>query len=291
MNLPVQALSGNIMQYLENAHPEFLNELNDEVTYQGLQRAIVYDDRQQPLNGIAEINDDHQITVYENYMAFLWCLSFAMVTFYRERESDTSSATNLNLNKAIALLDYAYSLKNKWSTWPNNLPNPTIVSDDYVGEANGITVIAMSYILAHEIGHHTLGHDLSNAPSDIEEAKQEELSADKYAFDTLIKGWEDNNIAKNNSINIAIIAGLSSILLLKQTWSGGNTHPDSDERLQKTLQYLEDSNRGNEEFWSWGILTLLLWNLVYHKENYNPLGNGSAKADFKAFVKYLKGRQ
>jgi hypothetical protein len=59
------------------------------------------------------------------------------------------------------------------------------------------------------------------------------LSADKYAFDTLIKGWEDNNIAKNNSINIAIIAGLSSILLLQQTWSGGNTHPDSDERLQK----------------------------------------------------------
>lgn len=291
MNLPVQALSGNIIQYLENAHPEFLNELNDEVMYQGLQRAIVYDDRQLPLNGIAEINDDHQITVYENYIAFLWCLSFAMVTFYKERESDISSTTNLNLNKAIALLDYSYSLKDKWSTWPNNLPNPTLVSDNYVEETNGITVIAMSYILAHEIGHHTLGHDLSNAPSDIEVAKQEEFSADKYAFDTLIKGWEDNNIAKNNSINIAIIAGLSSILLLQQTWSGGSTHPDSDERLQKTLQYLEDANGGNEEYWSWGILTLLLWNVVYHKENYNPFGSGSAKADFKVFAKYLKGRQ
>ena len=291
MNLPIQALSGNIIQYLENAHVEFLNELRDEVTYQGLQRAIIYDDRKQPIKDIAEINDDHQITIYENYIAFLWCLSFATVTFYKERENDTGSTTNSNLNNAIALLDYAYSLKNKWSNWSNNLPNPTLVKDNYVGEANAITVIAMSYILAHEVGHHTLGHDLSNAPSDIEQAKQEEFSADKYAFDTLIKGYENNNIAKNHSISIAIITGLSSILLLEQTWRGGNTHPDTDERLQKTLQYLEDSNGGNEEYWSWGILTLSLWSIVYLKENYNSFGNGSAKADFKAFVKYLKQKQ
>ena len=290
-NLPVQALSGNILQYLVNIHPEYLNELNDEITYQGLNRTISYNSSKQPIRNIAEISEDRHITIYENYIAFLWCLSFAIITFHKELEGDIDIHTNSKLQNAISLLHYAYSLKEDWNNWPSHLPNPTLVKDNYVGEANAITVFSVGYILVHEIGHHTLGHDLSSASLDIEEARQEEFSADKYAFDTLIKGYEQQNISKNHSINFAIIVGISSILLLEHTWDGGDTHPDTDERLQKTLQYLEDSNGGNEEYWKLGLHTLLLWNVVYRNEHYNPSGNGSAKADFKAFVKYLKERQ
>ena len=291
INLPVQIFSENILQYLQTACPDYYNELMNAITYEGLERTIIYDNRKQPIRDIAEITEDRQITIYENYIAFLWCLSFAMVTFYKERESDIDQYTISKLQNAISLLQYGYSLKDKWSEWPSNLPNPTLVGDYYVEKANAIAVISMSYILAHEIGHHILGHNLTGVGLDTLEAKQEEFSADKYAFDVIVGGYEEQNMSKNNSINVAIIVGLGSILLLERKWEEGDTHPNISDRLQKILQYIEDSNGGNEEYWSWGLLILLLWNVVYRNENYNPLGHGSHKADYETFAEYLKERQ
>ncbi len=293
-HLPVHKLKGNIIQTLENACPDYSIELNHEIKFKGpngLKGAIIYDDQKRPISDIAQIKD-HQITVYENFIAFLWCISYTIVTFYIERDGDIDPKTNLKIQNTISLLNYGYSLKQTWNEWPSSLPDPTKGDNDpCVGFANAITSFAMSYILAHEIGHHTLEHNLTNVGLDTNEAKEDEFNADKYALDVLTAGYEEGDDAKNYSINVAIIVGLGSMLLLEDSWEGGEYYPDSNDRLKKIILSIEELNNNTEEYWKWGLLILFLWNTIYRHENFNPIEHISAKAAFEELEDYLKQKQ
>lgn len=290
-NLPLYPFTDGILKYLDKASPNYSEELAAEIKYNGLSSIIWYDNAREKIMGAAAITGESQIVIYENYIAFVWCLSFAVISLLNNRRLQLDPITDENLHAAILLLDYGYSLTEDWTEWPTNLPDPTRMENRYVDEANAITTLAMSYIIAHEIGHHVLGHDLSG--SEIgENAKKEEFSSDKYAFDVLIGGHEQGYDSKNHSINTAIIIGLGSILLLENSWSGGDTHPDSDERLQKILQNIQDVNDSGDEYWKIGLVILFLWNIQYRKTDERPTTEKkSAKEDYLKFAEYLKERQ
>ena len=85
-NLPVRALAYSILQYFQAAHPDFGQELSEEIGYKGLQPRIMYDNGKKAVHNLASLSDDRQITINEAYLAFLWCLSYGVVTFYNEKE-------------------------------------------------------------------------------------------------------------------------------------------------------------------------------------------------------------
>lgn len=291
-NLPLHTITPVILRYLDKASPNYSEELDAAIKYGGLNPVIIYNNAKQPIRDIAEITEEHQIIINENYIAFLWCLSFAIITFYNERDNGIITFNkNRKLQEAFAIMDYGYSLKEEWSYWPEDLPNPTNIENRYVDEANAITIFAMNYIIAHEIGHHELGHNLADVELNIEEAQEDEFSADKYAFDVLIGGYVQGYEAKKHSINLSIIVGLGSILLLENSWKAEVLHPDTDARFTKILQNIQDANGDIDEYWTWGLTILYLWNVRYENQIAYFSGDGSAKATYLEFVEHLRSKQ
>lgn len=289
-NLPVRNLLGNIFTDFQNAYPGFAEEIQAQIDHHDLGGAVEYDNRKRPFSYPAEITEERKIILFEPYMAYLWCLSYGVVTFFHEREGDIDPSRNPKLAEAIELLQYGYSLSVQWQEWPAHLPDPTKgKANTYVGEANAIMSFASGYILAHEYGHHILGHELGDTGLHEEDSKKEEFAADKYAYDVLISGFEESSVAKNHTISVAIIVGLGSILLMSNTWEGGLMHPDINQRLYRILNHLGPDPNG--EYWKWGLLILFMWNVAYRRKNDDPMGHGSPKADYEFLDAYLRSGQ
>jgi hypothetical protein len=289
--LPVFELRHNILQYFENAYPGFVEHLKSEVDFGELKPAIIYDNRMRPISHPSEITPDRQFVLFEPYLAYLWCLSYAVVTFFRERDGDIDPSTNPKLQTAIETLEYGYSLKKQWSSWPPNLPQPTkeVSPDPNVGEANALLVIATAFVLSHEFAHHYLDHSLDGSTTDESVLKSEEFDADNFAFDTVIAGTDESDLSKYVTIQLAIIVGLGSILLASAIWDGGQEHPDVNHRLFRILERLSSDPDGDA--WKWGLLILFMWNVAYNRINTDPYGHGSAKADYQFLEAHLREDQ
>jgi hypothetical protein len=283
-NLSLGSIPMGILQYLETGIPGFSNEIKDAIQFEGLNLMIKYNSNKEPINVVADITPDRQINIYENYIGYLWCLCLSLVTVYNEKQKDIRD--EVKLNEAFKLLNYGISLKEKWKSWPEDLPDPSFSENQNVSEANAITIMAMSFILIHEFSHHALGHDLDKTND-----HSEEYYADNFAFQTMIKGYIVGNDTKNHSINVGIIIGLGSILLLDSSWETDNEHPAIDLRLTKILLEFENINENNDKYWLWGVIILYLWNWYYFSNNLIIPKEKTAKESYHKFVELLRDSQ
>lgn len=255
-NLPIRALQNNIIHYFEHSHFNFVEELESEVKFNQLQKGITYDDQMHAIHTIAEITSDKKMILYEPYMAFLWCLSYAVVTFYQEQNTENPDPdTNQILSRAIATIKYGVSLFNEWSPWDLRLPNPEVYDlqiDPHIYGANGVMIFANSFILSHEYSHSFLGHELDSFTTSGEQLEQEEFDSDKNALDILLAGVGENGDSADHSINWGIVVGICSLLFKNPCWEGGHGYPDSDTRVLKLINKLS-SGDSNSENWKLGL--------------------------------------
>ena len=59
--------------------------------------------------------------------------------------------------------------------------------DDYVAAVGNLRMSAIAFVLAHEIGHHLLGHTDRPSPETAEQSRAEETEADRYAGELTLR--------------------------------------------------------------------------------------------------------
>lgn len=119
--------------------------------------------------------------------------------------------------------------------------------------------------------------------------KEEEFKADKHAFEILLTGIRENEASFDRTVRLAIVIGISSLLFVDDCWKGDQAHPDTDERVYRLLDMLNDDPEGDD--WKFGLLLLMLWNVAFNNDNADPNGHGSAKDDYQFLLNFLKSRQ
>lgn len=292
-NLPVRVLAYSIIQYFQTTHLNFIDELEDEMQYNGLQSRIIYDNGEKAIDNLASISEDGIISLNEPYLAYLWCLSYAVIALKHAHDYGNSTPElTPELIRAFQSLNYGCSLFSQWSSWDVNIPNPEFCDttvDSYIGEANGVMLLATRFILCHEYSHHYLGHtfDVTSIPKD--ELKKEEFAADKHAFEIMMQGMGETGPQMDATIQLGIVIGICSLFFINGCWKGGDEHPDIDERVYRLLEMLD--NNPNSNCWEYGLLMLFLWNVKFNGVNTDPSGHESSKDDYLFLANHLKSGQ
>ena len=271
-NLPVRVLPYNFIDWFVNITPDFEQDAKSEIDYNGLKAGLAYHIDNSPISNIACINTNKQIELYENYNQYLWSISYALTVLFDESIHKPISAgtytgkfdlNNPFVSNAIALFDNGFGLLTKYSDSVFfNLPNPEKYNDNdkfYVENTNGIFTAAMTFILLHEFGHQFYGHLDYNPTS--EESKKEEYTADDFAIEKIAYNF---NTDRATTLKIGIVTTLCSFIFLDKSLSGGDYHPDIDERLTTAMEKLELTELDN----IWGIASLAfrLWANHYKVE-------------------------
>jgi hypothetical protein len=197
------------------------------------------------------------ISLHESHISYLWCVIYtlmALIDFASKRMSGKETFILMTdapeLVETNALMTWALSLKKVYSEWPKEIPSPEIQSQE-CEVANRICIRAILYMMYHELGHLSNGHDqylslvikseLTAAESLI--LKQLEVEADNFAFECLTEG-EDTEEQKFTNMLAASIAQISNLYLTFNTNDLIQLkHPDIDTRIFNLMNKVEFDNK------------------------------------------------
>lgn len=293
---PIKVLGPDITSVFQTIYPDFLTEINVQVTQNGLHRSIQFDSRQESIDELAYIEWDQsgegQIYISEAYCIFIWTLCHIVLTLYRER--NTGLAQNIRVIRAGNTFQYGLSLYQNWTDWDLRLPNPQEFEEEdmqRIGDTNGLFLYAICLILAHEFSHHRLGHQYSPPDRDL----QDEYEADQAAVQILLKGvdyyktLENKGLDRVESIQLGALLGIGSLLFPAECWEGGIDYPNSEERFFDLIGLFSISE--DDELWRFGTVVLAVWALTQNKSMIEPIRNQSAKENYQAFARHLKRQQ
>ncbi len=269
-NLPIRVLPFNFLDWFENITPDFKEEVKGEIDFNGLQAGIQYHINRTKITEVACINSSKQIELYENFNQYLWCICYSLFVVFDEsiqkpilenRYTGKFDIENPYVKQAIAVFNNGFDLLHTYKDWQFfQLPNPEKYNEHekyYVEKTNGIYTAAMTFILLHEFAHQYLGH-LEYNPTSSEESKTDENNADDYAIDKIAQNFSSE---RGTTYKCGIIAGISSLILLDKSLSGGDTHPDTDDRLKNAIEKMQLEDLDN--LWGIASLTFRLWALKY----------------------------
>jgi hypothetical protein len=262
---PIRVLSENIILWFENTYPTFLEDLRNEVTYNGLKKGIKYLVGENPIREIAYVDNKKTINIEETFLSYLWIVGYSIFVLYDEVVSKPVVIRNWKFTPKVQryisdterLFSYGLSLIKDFSMWDiENLPNPEYydkADNEYIEKINGVFLSAINFILVHEFAHVTLGHvDLDKEylqrgkTLSRQELIDHELAADNYSIESLLQSEYD----KTNShvIKAGILTGLTSLIFFDNTMKG-ETHPDPDNRIKIALESMNLEPTDN----LWGV--------------------------------------
>lgn len=221
---------------LFNIAPERANELAEQVL-ESSDWSIL------PCDGSANfyaIVSDRSIHTSWAGMASLWCLAHAV---YCMIHLGSSAARNprtegqkLDFGEAWAALDlgdyvaFAEALCRADEPWPNHLrrPDTTVSGESVEGRINNLFFGALSWILLHEVGHVTKGHQhLATADQRV----RQEFEADGFATDWILKK-AGAGLQREFRVQM-ILTALAWLFLFERVKGQGKTHPPAIYRFRE----------------------------------------------------------
>ncbi len=269
--LPIRVLAYNALDWFENISIDFKTEILEEIKYSGLQPGIEYRIETTPIHTSAEITPENKIILYENFNQFLWCLCYSLITLFDEsihkptlqgKYDGKFNLENPYVRRSIDVFNNGFSLFKAYrETVFFSLPNPEKYNEFdkfYIEKANGVYTAAMAFFLLHEFGHQYYKHPEYIPESNVQ-SKNEELSADEYAFDKMKSQFNEE---KGYTNKCGIISGLTSLIFFDKTLSGGANHPDPDSRIKKLIEGMELNELDN--LWGIASLSFRLWAIQYN---------------------------
>lgn len=283
---PVRFLQPFLLGAFENASPNFLELLEEQVRYNGANPEVTYDMDPNPVIGPRIEGLEGSIFLQETFLSYRWGVTYAALVIYDEMlvrpritpKYDRSTGQQTLINDAVALLSYALSLNTKYTHWPlEQLPNSEWYNEQeahYVEKADAVFVQATAFILVHEYAHRYLGHleeDEIRAVAGIvqpaAERKEDEYAADRFAIETMMERAANADEKTRYTMLCGVVVGLGAILLSHPTLDGGEEHPSPHLRLRAGLSLLGQNSSDN----LWGISAMMLsqWTLVNGKQ---PVG-------------------
>jgi hypothetical protein len=239
---PVFCLEPEIVDSLERVAPEKFEEIRPHM------RPIHFEYHNPKF--VFSTSGRH-ITVSAGALNLVWCATYAYWLVYQQfvqsqkdgletvdlgRDPDTVAALNL----------YEWALRSvaveKAESWPDGAPRPNR-HPDYASPlhvANEIFLVAIGWMLLHEVGHIAGQHPLVSVP---DQSKQLEHEADDFATKHILDGISDGAVLLKRALGIAV----TSVVLLMGDISLRSsvllTHPLSEERLSRNLRnWLPDSH-------------------------------------------------
>jgi hypothetical protein len=150
-----------------------------------------------------------------------------------------------------------------YSPWDKGyLPNPKDYDseDIYIEKAKGVFVLAMAFILCHELAHIELGHQDDYIPE--ADRLLAECDADHRAVQIMLRGATDAMTKLNHGIGMLI--GFCSLLTLQRELASA-TYPHLADRIERVLraQNLDDDS----QLWGIAVMSFQLWDDLYNKPN------------------------
>jgi len=265
-NLPVRVLPYTYIDWFQNVTPDFLEELKSEIEYNDLNRNLLHNTKRTKIIETASISSSNVIELNENFNQYLWCICYSLMVIFIEGIEKPMYARTYNglfdtsnsyLTRANDVFNNGFALL---STYKDKeffaLPNPEKYDENdksYIEMANGIFAAAMTFILLHEYAHNYYGHVKFSSTS-LESIKDEFL-CDEFAIDKIGYNFSSD---KSYVYKFGIIAGISSLMIMNKSLSGGDTHPDNDARLKVAIEKMNLVGP-DDPLWGVASMAFLFW--------------------------------
>ncbi len=288
-NQPIRVLKHNLTTRLVERNENYINNLLSDFK---LSKSIRYNIADLALNEkqCPDIDDEGIINIHETYLSYIWINCYFFFVLHEEllvipdaksRGLPYRKEQNIQLyEKARELFDYGISLIKVYSKWDiDYYPNPEYFDESndegwYILRTNDLYVETLNFILYHETSHAELEHIKKTKGKTLlkEDYVKLEYEADIRAIELMLF-----NARKKESTELAIAISLATILFFKNNLSGGNKHPNIDERLENAIAKLNPQN--DSPIWSLLCLFLKEWSTRFelnvneggHYENYKEL--------------------
>lgn len=288
--LPVRVLTNIILHRFENIYPDFEDDIKAEIAFNGFKVGIKYCTHRTNITECAGISPDRHIELYENFNQYLWCICYSLFVLYDKMVLNPNNydpaIEDEHVQKAMNVFISGCSLLDAYETSQFFiLPNPEKYNKDdknYIEHTNEIYVDAMTFILLHEFAHQYYKH--VEYDSNSEDSKKEEYDADEYAIDKMKPKF---SLKGGGSFKFGIIAGISSLIIWDKSLSGGDKHPDNDERLKAAMNQLDLPEI--HTLWGVGSLAFRLWAKKYDIEINLPPVVANHKELFDLILEEIKG--
>lgn len=183
-------------------------------------------------------------------LASLWCLSYAVFHISdvasRSQRAACSTEDHVDIGASFQTLrikehlDYASSLFQGDSEWPNNIlpPDSAADFDTPEGRVNNAFYGALSWILLHEIGHVHHQH-LILIP--VDQRLQQEFQADNFATHWILD-QSGSGLQREFRVLMVCVA-LSWLFLNEKTLGQGADHPPTIIRFQEAISLFDMGER------------------------------------------------
>jgi Peptidase U49 len=183
------------------------------------------------------------ISVSDGALNLLWCASYAAWFIYQAYvDAQKNDLQSVQLGKdpeAVTALDlYEWAIQcvrtEKHDPWPTDAPRPSRTPPFTlpVQVANEVFLVAVGWMLLHELGHIAHRHPFM----ETSRAKLEENEADRFATLHMLEGVSDPSVLLKRSIGIAVANVLLVLLDILPETASSNAYPPAEERLSRNLR-------------------------------------------------------
>lgn len=155
------------------------------------------------------------------------------------QENDLPSVQLGKDSEAVTALDlYEWAIRcvrtEKHDPWPSDAPRPSRTPPFVlpVQVANEVFLVAVGWMLLHELGHIAHQHPFI----ETSRAKREENEADRFATLHVLEGVSDPSVLLKRSIGIAVANVLLVLLDILPETASSDAYPPAEERLSRNLR-------------------------------------------------------
>lgn len=292
--LPVRVLIPNIDDKLMNFSPKLTKIIENRIAKYNLafkisccKFGLLSEGHNRPY--IIKTENSCEIRITEEYLSFLWIVSYAMLVIYDERMNKKARIMHLHeeltindslVDEAFVLFDVGMSMLDSYPGWSYDLPNPERYDDDneYIEKNNATFEYAVLFILCHEIAHLNLGH------IGLNKAKCLETEADGWALDTILEEIKDDN---KTQYMVGILAALASTLFIDNKLTS-NTHPDKDYRIKSLFEHDSINLDEKDNLWGLACLYFIFWERLSGNKIKDFANNTNYKIMFDHYLDKLE---
>ncbi|NOT87697.1 MAG: hypothetical protein HOP03_05905 [Lysobacter sp.] len=198
-------------------------------------------------------------------LEYLWTCAYLFWVLYQEyvdaqRRGDEQLDLSARRNVCDAIDVFNWARNNQKISgvedWPDALPRPSRggVHDD-VSVANELFLVAVAWIIHHEIAHIRAKHPAMHRSY----AVQQEIEADEMATDWILSGCEDSELRRKRQLGM--VTALLAMQLLDEPLGADtyvSTHPPTVERLYACLDRAQVNDDGVPRAFAAVVLQLQL---------------------------------
>ncbi|WP_295964335.1 phage exclusion protein Lit family protein [uncultured Xanthomonas sp.] len=259
MHSPILILEGNIIQAFENPNGSAVEQLRRAIEEQRVSNEISMDLTPGPPRAPRAVRSNEgpsKLELHVAHLELLWAFIYGWFVIYERGVQlpmlDSTFDGRIHFDtplkeRAARLLDWAASLKDEYTNWPEDLPSPADQHDreeyDISLKTNGVFQQAVAFFLFHEFAHAQQGHldfiaTQPDVPVDQQSVLEMEKEADEFAYRVMVSADDDEDtlVVKAWPILAAVLSSFYLIHGPQEVYQ--ERHPHLHQRVAHMLAKL-----------------------------------------------------